>query len=158
MVFLFFYLVRGTIWQLETKRVLPAAAYKTPAGGLPFLFRQERKQRMRLKGSPRAPARDAVPLKNPPGPSIAGASVAAFGGSDATLEKKTYLKLLMRIPTPPAMRPGGGLGERGRDCGSKTYNALPQPTSLVPFLFGDKKGTRPCSRQGKTQRCLVGSM
>ena len=91
------------------------------------------------KGSPRAPARDAVPLKNPPGPPIAGTSVAAFGGSGATLEKKTYLKLRKSIPAPSAMRPGGGLGERGRDCGSKTYNALPQPTSLVTFLFGTRK-------------------
>ena len=74
------------------------------------MFRQESRQRMRLKGTTRAPARDAVPLKNPPGPSIASASVAAFGGRCAAFEKKTYLKLLKSIPTPPAMRPGGGLG------------------------------------------------
>ena len=73
------------------------------------MFRQERYERSRPRGVAVLPHATPFPL-DPPGPSIAGASVAAFGGSGATLEKKTYLKLLMRIPTPPAMRPGGGLG------------------------------------------------
>ena len=39
--------------------------------------------------------------------------------------------------------PGEVSGGGGFDCGSNQLSAPPKPTSLVTFLFGDKKVTRP---------------
>ena len=107
-----------------------------PAGN--FLVPARKLPKNRLKGITRAPARDAVPLKNPPGPSTASASVSAFGGYGAVREMPNFLKLQIGIPTPPAMRPGGGSGGAWTVLREQDLQRSP-PDRLFAYFLGETR-------------------
>ena len=92
-----------------------------------------------LRGLLALPRETPFPLRIPQARRLRVLPFPHLRKCNAVLEMPNFLKSQMGIPTPPALRPVGGRGERGRDCGCKPYNALPQPTSLVTFLFGTRK-------------------
>ena len=120
-----------------------------PPGGLHFLSRQEMEERSRVKGCCRAQrifymmpaggrhtttnARAKAPPCKPPPPI-------------RECVKKFDKKLTHDRKCAPGEVQGGG----GFDCGSNQLNAPPKPTSLVTFLFGDKKVTRPYPAAGSS--------
>ena len=149
-----------------------------PPGGLPFLFRQEREERSRVKGVAERSESCYLMLaggkhtatnaraKAPPWQSPAASKMVRLGirtPKPVTLCRTTCVRRITHstavskllglrfFPTIKnlvvidkrcctAVRASGVRG--GFDCGSKQLSPR-KPTSLVTFLFGDKKVTRP---------------
>ena len=104
--------------------------YLTKVLSVLFLLLQEKNQKKQAKGALgcRAPARQIHPLWKPPART-----------ADGAVHKEQY-----------SLRCSRGYGDAGRvgyigaggfDCGSNRLNAAPMLTSLVTFLFSDKKVT-----------------